>query len=116
MGYAGWLARSSLPRARAAWASGAGPRHLLFAFCDHYQPLARQFRDADGRSPRHSFFFPGEEYETGYLDGLAALAAGGFGEVELHLHHDGDTAAGLRDKIAEYLDLYARHGHLSRDA
>ncbi len=139
MGYAGWLARSSLPRVRAAWASGAGPRHLLFALCDHYEPLwrttdrrlgaervqqwvdrypplARQFRDADGRSPRHSFFFPGEEYETGYLDGLAALAAGGFGEVELHLHHDGDTAAGLRDKIAQYLDLYARHGHLSRDA
>src|SRR5206468_3068712 len=137
MGYASWLARSSLPRARASWASGAGPRHLLFAFCDHYEPLwrttdrklgaqrvqqwvdhyprlARQFRDADGRSPRHSFFFPGEEYETGYLDGLAALAAGGFGEVELHLHHDGDTAAGLRDKIAQYLDLYARHGHLSR--
>ena len=137
MGYAGWLARTSLPRARATWATSGGPRHLLFAFCDHYEPhwrtsdrqlgaqrvqqwvdryppLARQFRDADGRPPRHSFFFPGEEYEPGYLDGLAALAARGFGEVELHLHHDADTAAGLRDKIGQYLELYARHGHLSR--
>jgi hypothetical protein len=136
-GYARWLAASSLPRARAA-ARRNGPRHLLFALCDHYEPLwhtsdrklgaervrlwverypalAERFRDADGHPPRHSFFFPGEEYETGYLDGLATLAARGFGEVELHLHHDRDTAPALREKIAEYLRLYATHGHLSRD-
>jgi hypothetical protein len=117
----------------------AGTRHLLFAICDHYEPkwlhppaetalgrvraweqgypeLARRFRDADGRPPRHSFFFPGEEYETDYLDGLAALARSGLGEVELHLHHDGDDAASLRGKIADYVALYSRHGHLARDA
>ena len=61
------------------------PRHLLFAFCDHYEPLhggvsaehgerrviawqeqypklADRYRDADGRPPRHSFFFPGEQF------------------------------------------------------
>ena len=37
-GYARWLARSAPARARAAFAPGAGPRHLLFAFCDHYEP------------------------------------------------------------------------------
>jgi hypothetical protein len=139
VGYAGWLAKSSLPRARAALRRDAGPRHLLFAFCDHYEPLwrtsdralgakrvqqwldgypalAAKFRDADGRPPRHSFFFPGEEYDPRYLDGLATLASRGLGEVELHLHHDGDTAAGLRDKIGQYLALFAKHGHLSRDA
>jgi len=135
-GYARWALRSSLPRARAALGRG-GPRHLLFAFCDHYEPLWRttdralgaarvrqwverypvladKFRDADGHAPRHSFFFPGEEYEPAFLDGLASLAAKGLGEVELHLHHDGDTAAGLREKIEQYLALYAGHGHLSR--
>jgi len=136
-GYAGWAVRSSLPRARAALRPGQ--RHLLFAFCDHYEPLwrttdrqlgtrrvqqwvdrypvmAEPFRDADGRPPRHIFFFPGEEYTPGYLDGLAKLAARGLGEVELHLHHDGDTAPALREKIALYLGQYAEHGHLSRGA
>src|SRR4051812_19557203 len=90
-GYARWLAQSALPRARVALRPGGGPRHLLFAMCDHYEPLwktrdrqvgaervrawlhgyptlAAPFRDSDGRPPRHSFFFPGEEYGPDYLD------------------------------------------------
>lgn len=114
-------------------------RHLLFAVCDHYEPLwgkgtpaevgrarveawrsgyARAvdgFRDADGRPPRHSFFFPGEEYAPEYLAALAELCGAGYGEVELHLHHDGDTAPKLRADIGRYLDLFAEHGHISRD-
>jgi hypothetical protein len=136
-GYARWLARTSLPRARAALGF-SGRRHLLFAFCDHFEPhwkntdrdigrdrvrawherypaLAGSFRDSEGRPPRHSFFFPGEEYAPEYLDALASLARRGFGEVELHLHHADDTAAGLRRSIADYLALFAGHGHLSRD-
>lgn len=114
-------------------------RHLLFAICDHYEPLwgradrktgrarvrnwcvrypemAREFCDADGRPPRHSFFFPGEEYAPEYLDDLAELGAKGLGEVELHLHHDRDTKHALLEKIQLYLTSYARHGHLSREA
>ena len=131
-GYARHLA------SKARQARPAGPRHLLFAFCDHYEPLhggadrsrgesrveawrrgyprmAASFRDADGRPPRHSFFFPGEQYAPRYLEGLAELARGGFGEVEFHLHHDNDTAAKLRDDLPRYLGEIARHGHLSRD-
>jgi hypothetical protein len=138
-GYARWVARTALPRARASFRPpGAGPRHLLFAFCDHFEPLwrtedrargaarvrawqsgypalAASFRDADGRPPRHSFFFPGEDYAPDYLEGLADLARRGFGEVELHLHHAGDTAATLGSKIETYLQLFAEHGHLTRD-
>src|SRR5262245_5858669 len=87
------------------------PRHLLFALCDHYEPLwghashergndrvqrwlthypilAAGLHDADGRAPRHTFFFPGEQYRPEYLAGLAQLTRTGLGEVELHLHHD----------------------------
>jgi hypothetical protein len=114
-----------------------GLRHLLFAFCDHFEPrwkqptaevalervkrwtegypvMAGAFRDADGRSPRHSFFFPGEEYAPEYLDGLVQLARGKLGEVELHLHHDNDTAETLRRQITRSLGQFAEHGHLSR--
>jgi hypothetical protein len=136
-GYARWLARTAPARARAAFTPGGGPRHLLFAFCDHYEPhwkntdvgigaervrawqhgypaLVGPYRDSEGLPPRHSFFFPGEEYQPGYLDALASLARRGFGEVELHLHHHDDTPDGLRAKIADYLRLYDGHGHLTR--
>lgn len=117
----------------------SGPRHLLFALCDHYEPLfggvdeqtgdrrvkswqelyprlASEFRDADGRPPRYSFFFPGEEYRPIFMERLADLARQGLGEVELHLHHDDDTADGLRSDIRRYLKLFAEHGHISRAA
>jgi hypothetical protein len=112
-------------------------RHLLFAFCDHYEPLwgrvsdsignarvrawvdgyprlASEFRDADGRPPRHTFFFPGEEYRPAWLDALGGIARQGFGEVELHLHHDGDDSRALRERLHEYLSSYQSHGHLCR--
>jgi hypothetical protein len=110
----------------------------LFALCDHYEPLwgkapddvgvARvdawaeryptlgRFRDSNGRPPRHGFFFPGEEYRPHFLDQLAKLAKAGFGEVEVHLHHDGDTAETLRPQLADALKTFAQHGHISRDA
>jgi hypothetical protein len=115
-----------------------GVRHLLVALCDHYEPLwnkvddrtgadrvrvwregyprlAAPYRDADGRPPRHSFFFPGEEYRPQFLEPLAELARAGFGEVEIHLHHDGDTAETLEAQLRETIAHFAAHGHLSRD-
>jgi hypothetical protein len=136
-GYARHLARRARTRTQALSGGGDGPRHLLFAMCDHYEPLwagapeaegrarvaawrdgypvmASGFRDADGRPPRHSWFFPGEEYRPEYLDDLAGLAKAGLGEVEVHMHHDGDTAETLRAKLERYLDIFAEHGHMSR--
>lgn len=130
----GWLRHVARPR---TW-KGSGPRHLLFAFCDHFEPLwggathdvgdarvrfwsegyaklAGRFRDAGGRPPRHSFFFPGEQYHPRWLDALARLTREGYGEVELHLHHDGDTPAGLKRDLTHYVEQLARHGHLARD-
>ncbi|MGE0545933.1 MAG: hypothetical protein AB7O24_07670 [Kofleriaceae bacterium] len=121
---------------RARSPRAASPRHVLFALCDHYEPLwggapddvghrrvdawaerypaLGEFRDSNGRPPRHGWFFPGEEYRPRFLDRLGELVRGGFGEVEFHLHHDGDTAATLAPRIAAHLDTFAEHGHLSR--
>jgi len=120
-------ARTSQPR---------GPRHILFALCDHYEPLhgrapeevgrARvdawaerypdlgRFRDSDGRPPRHGWFLPGGGYPPHSLARLGELARAGFGEVEIHLHHDHDTAATLAPQLERTLALFAEHGHLSR--
>jgi hypothetical protein len=112
--------------------------HLLLCVADHYEPkmggadraraLSRVetwlreyprrfggFRDSDGRPPRHTFFFPIEEYEPEYLDRLAELCRAGYGEVEVHLHHDRDSADNLRRRLAEFKELLARqHGLLAR--
>lgn len=77
-------------------------------------PSLGEFRDSNGRPPRHGWFFPGEEYRPHFLDGLAKLARAGFGEVEFHLHHDGDTAQSLAPRILDHLDTFAQHGHISR--
>jgi hypothetical protein len=115
----------------------SGERHLLFAVCDHFEPLhggatravgmarveawAQRFptfaehRDSTGRPPRHTFFFPGEEYDPRLLEALGALVEAGVAEVEVHLHHDGDTRATLREKLTGTLDAFASHGLVARD-
>jgi len=115
------------------------PVEVLIAVCDHYEPecygasreTARErvalwvreypqrfarFADADGRPPQHSFFFPQDEYRPEYLDELAILCRQGYGDVDIHLHHDHDTADALRAKLEEFRDtLHHRHGLLRTD-
>ena len=117
----------------------AGPVHVMFCFVDHFEPqwgrpsydvevrrvarwregyraLAGRHRDADGVHPQHTFFYPEEEYREEHLDQIAALCREGFGEIEVHLHHDNDTEAGLREKIERFVKvLHERHGALPID-
>ena len=85
--------------ATRAWA-----HERVRAWHEGYPDARGPFRDADGRSPAHTRS-SSRARSTGpaYLDALADLARRGFGEVELHLHHDGDTAEKLRRTIADYL-------------
>ena len=51
------------------------------------------------------------------LDALAGLCGRGFGNVEVHLHHDNDTPAALRDRLGAFTEaLFHRHGLLRRGA
>ena len=118
-------------------------RHVLFTLCDHYEPLwagphgkadfevglrrverwhaaypklAEQFRDSDGVTPQHTFFFPAEEYEHRFFDRLDDLVRRDYGEVELHLHHSNDTEESLERTIRSALNLYGQRGHFARTA
>ncbi len=93
----------------------ATQRARVAAWTEHFPRLAEQFRDADGRPPQHTFFYPEEEYHPSHVDALARLCSAGFGEVEIHLHHDADTAEGLRDKLERFKTRLAGHGLLCRD-
>ncbi len=114
-------------------------RHLLFCFVDHFEPrwksptyevecervarwhegypkLCAGHRDADGRPPVHSFFFPSEEYREEHLDALVDLCRQGLGEIEIHLHHDNDTVDGLRENLRSFTRILTeRHDALPRD-
>lgn len=116
-----------------------GPVHVMFSFVDHYEPqwgrptyevevsrvarwregykaMASRHRDADGVHPQHTFFYPEEEYRVEHLNSIAELCREGFGEIEVHLHHDHDTDAGLREKITRFVKvLHERHGALPVD-
>lgn len=91
------------------------PKRLWVAIADHYEPLGGRVsmdvanervarwtglwpgiaeaapRDADGRRPCYTFFYPQEEYRYELLAPLAELARAGIGDVEVHLHHSDET-------------------------
>jgi hypothetical protein len=134
-----WLFPYLLQASRRRVPHKGEPVHVLLCIADHFEPklgkappdvasrraerwrtnyprLFAQFRDSDGRPPRHSFFVPQDEYEPEHLDAVAELCRAGFGEVEVHLHHDHDTAEGLREKLLSFKSILSeRHGLLSRD-
>jgi hypothetical protein len=127
-------------REQAGLADSPRTKHIMFCFVDHYEPrwgkadyatevarvdrwvhdypkLCAGHRDADGQAPKHSFFFPSEEYRPEHIDKLVALCAAGYGEIEIHLHHDNDTEAGLRANLGEFIErLINKHDALPLDA
>lgn len=115
----------------------SGPIDVMFCFVDHFEPRWRRpdfeterrrvaawvdrypkscagVRDADGCPPKHTFFYPEEEYSPEHLDELVRLCGCGYGEIEVHLHHDGDTSEGLKGKLRRFVHTLAeRHEALS---
>ncbi len=115
------------------------PVHLILAICDHYEPkrggaspekararvqqwvdeypkLFDRFRDCSGRPPQHTFFYPEDEYEPELVDMVGGICRRGYGEVEIHLHHDNDTADNLRNTLMAFkTTLHEKHGLLSKD-
>lgn len=85
------------------------------AWVDRYATLFGGFRDSDDRPPRHTFFYPIDQYKPCHVDALAGLCRDGYGEVEIHLHHDDDTADNLERTLRRFTQLFAtRHGLLGR--
>jgi len=85
-------------------------------WCTQYPLMAEKHRDSAGRHPQHTYFYPEEEYDPEVLDWLSALCRRGFGDVEIHLHHDNDTADALREKLMRFKRvLHERHGLLKKN-
>lgn len=113
-------------------------RHVMIAVCDHFEPfhdapkataldrvarwhreLARmttEIRDHSGTPPRHTFFYPIEQWDDDVCGALSVLCHDTGAETEIHLHHKNDTAENLRRTLLEGKERLAALGLLSRDA
>jgi hypothetical protein len=104
--------------AHGGWVDPGTQRERLRGWCAQARRIGAAVRDSDGKPFRHTYFYPGEQYDSAQLEMLAALQQDGFGEVEVHLHHGGerpDTPENLRETLLRFRDLLAeRHGCLSR--
>ena len=109
-------------------AASSVPTQVFVLFADHFEPdydaarvarwsrryqaFAARHHDAVGRPPQHTFFYPAEQTQPDILSELRELTQSGFGEVELHFHHDFDTAATLRAKLERGIAEMQRYGFL----
>ncbi len=115
----------------------SGVTHVMIAVCDHFEPmhdsdsqgavervaewqrrfpqLIESFEDADGKHPRHTFFYPVEQYDRHLLEPLADLRRRTGSEVEIHLHHENDNEAGLVAAIEQGKKDLVAHDLLSRN-
>jgi hypothetical protein len=105
-----------------------GLKHILFLYSDHFEPaghfhrtqrwaeeypmLANVHRDSNGRPLQHTWFFPGDDLRDESLAALQGLAAAGYGEVELHLHHLNDTEESAEQKFRDAIAYFQKFGFL----
>lgn len=131
-----WIGSYTRQRLRRNNSGDDRPLHVFLAVGDHYEPEWGQparseaierveqwcqrypqqlsaVRDDVDVPPQHTFFFPQDQYAPEYLDRLKRLCEAGYGDVDVHLHHDNDTESGLREKLAGFRDtLWNQHGLL----
>jgi hypothetical protein len=108
--------------------TASGPVHLFFVLADHFEPgehyeltdrwvaeyprLADRHRDSLGRRPQHTWFYPAEQPLDRNMAVLGKLVTGGYGEVELHLHHSNDTAESGRRRYERGIAYFQKFGFL----
>lgn len=110
---------------------------LMIAVCDHFEPFHKTDKagalkrietwqtgfeavqkdqpDSDGELPKHTFFYPIEQYDPDVVAALEKLARRTGNEVEVHLHHEGEKPDELRDELRKGIHHFTQHGFLTTD-
>lgn len=107
---------------------------VLLAVCDHFEPfhdvdkagalrrlavwrarwpkLVASARDHSGSGPKHTFFYPIEQYDEDVIAALTELCIETRDEVEIHLHHHNDTQKNFRSSLDQGKRDLRTHGLL----
>jgi hypothetical protein len=81
-------------------------------WADDYPKIAQRHRDSGGRPVQHTWFYPAEQPVDRNMESLKGLVAGGYGEVELHLHHGNDSMESARKRFQDGIAWFQRFGFL----
>lgn len=83
------------------------------AWAKHWPMIAGRHTDSTGKPPQYTFYYPQEDYRPGILDLLADMTRRGIGDVEVHIHHDGEGEQNFVDRMSGFIEtLTTRHGLL----
>ena len=113
------------------------PIHVFVCIVDHFEPFnggvdyptalkrvktwrkeyplfADRHRDTAGKPIQHTWFYP-PHLDHRMLPYLVELCMAGYGDIEMHLHHNHmkpfpDTSETLRSKILQCIDDYGKYG------
>jgi len=112
--------------------------HIMFCLVDHFEPkrgnvnrekeiervsmwiqrysrLLKTHKDWEEIPPKYTFFYPIDECSLEVMDILSKIHKKGWGEVEIHLHHNGDTPSSLKEKLEYGKEIFSRYGFLSKN-
>jgi hypothetical protein len=133
-----WMRPYLIDRARRWISSGSFPiRHIWITIADHFEPFWNHADLATARRrvvawrkrwpeiaaqstgqdtpPRYTWFYPVEQYHPELLDMLAEMTRDGIGDVEVHIHHDGEGSDAFVNSIGAFCQkLTERHDLLRK--
>ncbi len=104
------------------------PTDIMFLFVDHfelnghedrlhawtvdYPAIAKKHKDSDGQSPTHSFFYALDLMHEHELAAMKPVIDAGYGEMELHWHHDHDTPISFVSKLDSAMDIFHKYDYM----
>lgn len=89
-----------------------GHADRLEAWDVRYPKIAGKHKDSDGQHPKHSFFYAMDLMHEHELERLQHLVKDGYGEFELHWHHDHDDENSFVQKLNDALDIFHKYGYM----
>jgi hypothetical protein len=89
-----------------------GKEDRLKAWTDDYPEIAKKHKDSDGHNPKHSFFYALDLMHEHELVAMKPVIDAGFGEFELHWHHDHDTPSSFVEKLDDAMKIFHKHGYM----
>jgi hypothetical protein len=131
-----WLGPYVKDRIRRAMSKRQPIKRIWLSITDHWEPfwrqadlstartrvqswvekwprIAGQIKDSAGNAPKYSFFYPEEQYQAEFISSLAEMTRAGFGDVEVHIHHDGEGRENFIQRMSTFLRrLHEDHGLL----
>ncbi|MEY8213112.1 MAG: hypothetical protein RPR97_01375 [Colwellia sp.] len=90
--------------------NGKGER--LQAWTEGYPAIAKKHVDSDGQHPKHTFFYALDLMHEHELVAMKPVVASGYGELELHWHHDHDTPDSFVEKLDTAMETFHKHGYM----